>query len=1756
MATDSPGHSSSDQMPMNYIFHHVFLPPQLPGGSDITPENDYYVVKFVLEALREFSYQAGPYLDDLAIEAAISLVENTLNTMSSLGGLEECSTQHVLKHLAITGSSVSLHVTAQNAGVMIHRAYDSFIFETFELSPSDESINSTRGRLVRQFPATSIAVPSQVFNDDDFQSVLTKTLVKMSIQQQDIKPYYEGADQVPVDTQDTPNPRLVTELLVSFLRGCGEQVSIPCLYKKTREELLSSDGAPAWRRSPTWLLLRVSLQLVMTRIATDSGNTYKSFMLFFMTRILKATMVQASSPALHIMGTKILRRLLKLPPPWGGRWLATVASDLLAAAEHICERWKNVGEELEPELELEAISTLEIINSTYLELAEMNRFLSATLQSSNVSVVSHSNPTSPDQIMIDSSVPQFPSPKDVCKMELANLERSVLISPGGHEQSCSSLCEQIRDYHTTAAAAYAGNPEMISRMHLIILELWIALDQAAIQSVPLLQDYDPGIPSDSYHSLLLASRGDMERLSRAEKYLRQRRDYARAQRTPPVFGSFGHHRSLAVRYFAISPELQSLEYEIVDRATDERAQALEELSRLRKERIRLIGLYNEGVCERVTVQGELWVHPDTCVRCSYQEKANKLEIPTHDYPLPTNTHQAQAVIFELAVPPDIGEWRDITIYLIRDVLQCRTVRTPPAERPTRLRAYPTLTQYFRSDKEWRVSLQSTHKDHPSTASVPTCTEDHVLLSNNLELNYFDELKGVILSEPIPSHAHAESCSLPRPERSPMALTTLSSSQDRTMWVKMLSQLCKPKIDFNRQEIAIFVIHLSLQAGPNSQETITRKTHELLSNVNFGRNMLDCLRGLVARVEVDSGSYYALCAFASLAARLLSMTEVLKPEYTKLLGYCRTVSHHWMLQTREKVHTTVDEGQRTQVVRDLLHISLVCASTFCVEPEILGEILSNSKQQSILAEASIIIQDNERMLDPGSDTLGMVMCDRWRCMMHDASSFLESELMARRSDWLDLAVVRNWPPFTPGGDWCKAPKPQLASWEHHWVSTLSDQLTVHFNLRTGQLLVDEFPLSRIPPEYQQHPCYKRIFGSLVMDVMPSPLPGMRFSSTKQVAGRSLHFGMPPTTQGNTSSDLLVRLRHRGSLQDLIPSRVFAGILPHSFVHDFVHWYDHDSQSVELRPLFSPWDSDPENWRLSTYNRVWRLTKGGNVLVAPSSRIGQGLAKRLFPLHNDPSPIQLVFNLNTSALEIGMPQLGLSFELKPFDTAIRCHQFPGMEVDQCQSAGTLIGFGSKLVLRDNQEPPNRRILIPEGSLQWERVNFGSFAEHMKVSVVPGTVSRVQSYALPKAPGQLEGYVPLHSKLYLAFLHALTSHSAPDPLLGRTGTREAISILESADVRSTNYLDEDSMNMLRHLAVLPPVRSFNPLDRTQAVSWAPSLSFLSQDDRFHRLVHSLIEETRNKVSILPIQSAEATGFVDSDTQLIDRHISRHIDFQVTGSMPTDFTTTHDVFYASRGAGQMSPRSVLATEIASMIYNDQQFLLHQPATNLAEGLYKLLNTGQECPAISQLPTPQEMEFDSRWLQHPSKHLMAQWCRLHNAHRTNPQWLNKYQYMMWFATITYATQSIPQVTQALFAIFAIDHISAVPLPDRVPPRLSEGYKMQVQKLRTTVEGSVRPSGDFPGLLDENYRHVVNSETEDFCAKLAAQWPCPEPAPPSGRRYMSIDCAAAMKEINTIWFDWFENLVFWHYLEAISVSMKELPVARPSLPPFTRSTLY
>jgi hypothetical protein len=78
------------------------------------------------------------------------------------------------------GVILPIYIKAQNAALVVRTQGDSIIFEPFELSPPNDRIMSTEGRLRRCFPGRAMAVPLDVFRDDGFQTTLVETIVKMS----------------------------------------------------------------------------------------------------------------------------------------------------------------------------------------------------------------------------------------------------------------------------------------------------------------------------------------------------------------------------------------------------------------------------------------------------------------------------------------------------------------------------------------------------------------------------------------------------------------------------------------------------------------------------------------------------------------------------------------------------------------------------------------------------------------------------------------------------------------------------------------------------------------------------------------------------------------------------------------------------------------------------------------------------------------------------------------------------------------------------------------------------------------------------------------------------------------------------------------------------------------------------------------------------------------------------------------------------------------------------------------------------------------------------------------------------------------------------------------------------------------------------------------------------------------------------------------------------------------------------------------
>ncbi|RGP60187.1 hypothetical protein FSPOR_10776 [Fusarium sporotrichioides] len=1022
-------------------------------------------------------------------------------------------------------------------------------------------------------------------------------------------------------------------------------------------------------------------------------------------------------------------------------------------------------------------------------------------------------------------------------------------------------------------------------------------------------------------------------------------------------------------------------------------------------------------------------HSHTCLRCGYLDNANSLQIDMHEWPLPQDDLEAQSTVFEFSVPVIFSKWRDSTLYFINDVLLSRPSETHYPQSSHPLRKYSSLSEYFRTDKGHRVHLLSETKpniiDHPRRLYVHNCTESDVCVNNGLRYQYFDESQGWFLKEflttesishlctfSLPSRAHDLRRFLMRTWRNPEGTTPneVVASQStcpeyrslseykalaelpygyNIQWQSILNQLAMPRIDINKMETALFLLQMSFQAGPRSLAA-TRCTHTRLGDREFGQAMLGHLAKGVSRIRENWEPYTTLCSFTFLASRVLSQVpRDLAIPFVDLVDECRAVAYRWLAIVLERAQATTDEVHRRGLLGVVLNVALAFVGSFNIEDCFLAKVLEYSDRASILLECSVIIHNNAPVQISADDPLQTALFGRWRHTMHRARDVIVRQ-NALGNSCFNIAVKRCWPAFAPVSTWA------LDDETCRWLQTTTHEgLQVHLDTLTGELLVNGSPIARLPREYERHDSYKRLFGGLVLEVMPSNLPGMRFCTTQLFQGNTIHFAMQ-------DHDLLIRLEANSSRVDLIPLRTIRGLLPHSFVDGYAHWYYASTDIVELRPLSDPWAKNSSNLFLSRLGEVWTLRKG--------------------------------------TLYIHVPRLQLDFFIKAGESIIRPRQFRGMHIDQDHDFGL----------------PVRMLIVPEGHVQFQRASG-----KVNAAVAYGTAQRVQNYRIDKLLRRLVANTKLESKLFLAYIHALTSFCLPDPFLGRTGTEESIRLLGSASVRAPGPLSTTEQDRLQTIASLSPVRDFYPKHERvmQQVSWSSNLGFLAQDDRFYTIAKGIIDRSTEVGFLYP--DIDRPGELSQNTiQLVERAIIRKARQCVSGYCAEDFSVQHDVIYQSRDNG-FSDRATRAAEMAVRAYRGHASLLQPVSAELPNHLYTLLSHGT-IPFPRTVPPEDDLLYDSKWLSSPTTFLSAYWCQLHQAFQNNHTWLNKFKLIVWIATVAYSSKYDQQITQALLSIALSSSISTVSLPSQISYDLSEGYEVVKTKLGSIVDSAALSFDETP----------------------------------------------------------------------------------------------
>ncbi|KAK5691400.1 hypothetical protein LTR97_011393 [Elasticomyces elasticus] len=500
---------------------------------------------------------------------------------------------------------------------------------------------------------------------------------------------------------------------------------------------------------------------------------------------------------------------------------------------------------------------------------------------------------------------------------------------------------------------------------------------------------------------------------------------------------------------------------------------------------------------------------------------------------------------------------------------------------------------------------------------------------------------------------------------------------------------------------------------------------------------------------------------------------------------------------------------------------------------------------------------------------------------------------------------------------------------------------------------------------------------------------------------------------------------------------------------------------------------------------------------------------------------------------------------------------MSVDLIQSMGTLIGLKNRLVL--SQPHGLRLLLVLHGDVSH---SSSLKTTHTFVKVAKKRSGTFHTFHIDTNLGQLTGHGGLESKIFLAYLHALTSFCLPDPLTGLTGTERALAILRSAETRSFDLLVEGNAKLLRQIAELTPSRAHYPANERvmQTVNWSPKLGFLAQHGAFRVEVDLIFDQATRSRMFYP-DAPPLPELPSRDVALARRDSIRSAWVRVSGFGAEDYTTSHDTSYTARDRGQTSSRFSDAFATSTFLYQQKRDLQQTLPVNVARALWNAL-TGSGTVLSSRTALP-ELEYDATLLEKsPQVSVTPAWLALNQRVRSEA---NTFSLMMWLSTLACGSNGglDPTVLQVLALSFTRSDVAQVQLPpDCATFRIAQGKSVQrealsveitallVDLIRTPAYSMVRHVGEKIGPYTKRRQQAYQALTTPIVSAivngLMAQWPCLVPTAPD---MSSITNASAYIDINAVmnmarpkFKTWYENLDFFRYLQRLERIVVALPV--------------
>jgi hypothetical protein len=579
-------------------------------------------------------------------------------------------------------------------------------------------------------------------------------------------------------------------------------------------------------------------------------------------------------------------------------------------------------------------------------------------------------------------------------------------------------------------------------------------------------------------------------------------------------------------------------------------------------------------------------------------------------------------------------------------------------------------------------------------------------------------------------------------------------------------------------------------------------------------------------------------------------------------------------------------------------------------------------------------------------------------------------------------------------------------------------------------------------------------------------------------------------------------------ELIPKEKLEEDLPAVLIEGHAHWLNLSTSVVEICPLDSLWETSSENWKIDCTPGKYRMQKGNEFLVNIGSQSWDMVSTLLRPFDTPQNLLVSVSPINSSQLtsplqlSVILPRYGLSFYVDE-DGDLQSYDIRGMVYDEDQSVGTLFGLVNRLVLQPKIRDVHtvelipRCVLIPEGE-----ISFKMDGHHVRVEIDTRrpALGRVtyETYRVDTDMCCLTGNVSLTNKLYCAYLHALTSGCGTDPLTGRLGTEEALSLLRSASCWSVMRFGSREAELLSLIASTCPTRTWYPkhLKRMQKVAWLNLPASAQHHDLY--IVSKAIKEHYEKVQLFH-ESPSSPLF--QTFPLHDDHLLERSARRAAYLFPSEYTgqcsgENLDVQYSARDLVEVGSGEQRAYTAATAVH-------HRTANAMATK--NILEMVESWTGKVSGDATLSLQYDRSWLA-PDVPLI--WLEAYRILRRNNE-AKWFQLLFSLPAMAYASSKLDNLVPMLVAFASVPDFRSENPPHHDSYDLAEGYYPNPTTLRRYVSDCARSfersrestaptrTGESPKSLRTRRLKMYNdrrdADTNATVHLLSNAWPCETP---------------------------------------------------------------